>query len=67
MGRRITADAGVVAADAVAAPTSAGASGVASWLKRPQLRGVKQCIRDAMARNGLGEPWFGVDDLGGNL
>ncbi len=37
-----TADAGVVAADAVAAPASAGASGVASWLKRPQWRGRKK-------------------------
>ena len=39
-----TADAGVVAADAVAAPASAGASGVASWLKRPQWRGVKDAF-----------------------
>ena len=39
-----TADAGAVAADAVAAPASAGASGVASWLKRPQWRGVKEAF-----------------------
>ena len=39
-----TADAGVVAVDVVAAPASAGASGVASWLKRPQWRGVKEAF-----------------------
>ena len=39
-----TADAGVVAADAVAAPASAGASGVAVWLQHPQWRGVKEAF-----------------------
>ena len=39
-----TADAGVVAADAVAAPASAGASGVAVWFKRPQWQGVKDAF-----------------------
>ena len=40
-----TADAGVVAVDVVVvAPASAGASGVASWLKRPQWRGVKKTV-----------------------
>ena len=48
-----TADAGVVAADAVAAPASAGASGVASWLKRPQWRGVKN--------NAFGMQWPETD------
>ena len=47
-----TADAGVVAADAVAAPASAGASGVASWLKRPQWRGVTDAV---------GMQWRGTD------
>ena len=47
-----TADAGVVAADAVAAPASAGASGVASWPKRPQWRGVKDAF---------GMQWRGTD------
>ena len=39
-----TADAGVVAADAVAAPASAGASGVAVWFKRSQWQGVKDAF-----------------------
>ena len=47
-----TADAGVVAADAVAAPASAGASGVAVWFKRPQWQGVKDAF---------GMQWRGTD------
>ena len=47
-----TVDAGVVAADAVPAPASAGASGVAVWFKRPQWRGVKDAF---------GLQWRGTD------
>ena len=47
-----TADAGVVAADAVAAPASAGACGVAVWFKRPQWQGVKDAF---------GMQWRGTD------